>query len=159
VFAGAIAVPTRGTGPRIAIASRDAALVIIVNKENAVDDLKFTELRRIFMAERSHWPHGTRITVAMLERGQPEREAVLRLIYGMREWEYSKFMLRRNYSGDTQSIPKTVLDAAVMKKFVAYVPGAIGYVRVEEADSSVKAIRIDARSPADSAYPLKLVIR
>ena len=139
--------------------TREETLAIIVNKENGVDDLKYTELRQIFMTERSHWPHGTKITVVMLERGQPEREIALRLIYGMNEAEFSRFILRRSFTGDTPSVPKTVVAATVMKKFVAYVPGAIGYVRIDQLDNSVKPIRIEGRVPGDPAYRLKMSLR
>src|SRR5207253_8531806 len=39
------------------------SLAIIVNQSNPVENLSFTELRRIFLGERSHWPNGRRITL------------------------------------------------------------------------------------------------
>ena len=47
-------------------------LAIIVNQSNPVDNVSFQELRTIFLGERSHWPNGRRITLVMLEPGQPE---------------------------------------------------------------------------------------
>ena len=52
-------------------------LAIVVNVSNPVDDLAMADLRRVFLGERGHWQNGRRITLVMLERGWPEREAVL----------------------------------------------------------------------------------
>ncbi|HEU4390767.1 MAG TPA: hypothetical protein VFV34_23380, partial [Blastocatellia bacterium] len=83
----------------------------------------------------------------------------LRLILGMNEAQYSRFILRRSFTGDTPSVPKTVTGAIVMKKFVAYVPGAIGYVATDQLDNTVKPLRIDGRAPGDTAYRLKIPVR
>jgi len=53
---------------------KQEGLAIVVNQSNAVDDLSLTELRAVFLGERSHWPNGRRITLVMMEQGQPERE-------------------------------------------------------------------------------------
>ena len=46
--------------------------------------------------------------------------------------------------------------AADVIKFVSFVSGAIGYVRPEEVDASVKVIRVDGLAPGDPGYKLKL---
>jgi ABC-type phosphate transport system substrate-binding protein len=140
-------------------ARRDEPLAIIVNRENQVENLGFNELRRIFMLEQSHWSNGTKITVVMRRREDPERAAILRLVYRMNEAQYSRFILQRTFTGEAPAVPKTTSTSLVMKKFIAYVPGAIGYVRGDEMDDSVKAIRIDNRGVGDAAYRLKLQVR
>ena len=42
-----------------------------------------------------------------------------------------------------------------MIKFVSFVSGAIGYVRPEEVDASVKVLRVDGLAPGDPGYKLK----
>jgi hypothetical protein len=43
-----------------------------------------------------------------------------------------------------------------MKRFVFNVSGAIGYLRADELDDSVKVIRVDGRAPGEAAYRLRL---
>lgn len=134
-------------------------LAIIVNKSNPTTDLSFDDLRRMFLAEQSNWPNGRRVTIVMRDRGQPERSAVLRTIYRMSEREFDRYFLQTTFTGQALGAPKTVSTAASMRKFVFYVPGAIGYVRASELDDSITAIRIDGLAPGDPGYRLKLHVR
>ena len=136
--------------------SGDEALAIIVNKPNPIDNVSLTQLRKIFMADQTRWPSGQRVTVVMRAPGQDERTAALRLIYRMSERDYNRYFLRGTFTGETQSVPKTLASAAGVGKFVFNVPGAIGYVLASEVDPSVKVVRVDGQAPWDGGYPLKL---
>src|SRR5262245_17231402 len=81
-------------------ANPSQSLAIVVNRSNPINNLSFTELRKIFMGDRNHWPTGHRIAIVMLEYGQPERRAVLRLVYRMDEKTYQNFLLRGMFRGD-----------------------------------------------------------
>src|ERR1700756_3471630 len=89
------------------------ALAIIVNRSNPTDNLSFTELRKIFLGERNHWPNGHRIAIAMLDYGQPERRTVLRLIYHTDEAGYQDFLLREMFRGDVFVGPKTLASSTI----------------------------------------------
>ncbi len=132
------------------------SLVIIVNSSNAIDNLSMEELRRVFRGERGKWPNGRRITVVMRERGDPAREAILAAVYGMTERDFERFFLHAQFTGEVQSAPKVLNSAAGMRKFIFTVPGAIGYVRAEEVDGTVKTVRIDNLRPGDAGYRIKL---
>jgi ABC-type phosphate transport system substrate-binding protein len=132
------------------------ALAIIVNKSNSIDTVSLTELRKIFTVERTRWANGNRVTVVMLQPGQEDRATALRLIYRMSERDYKRYFLRGTFTGETQSVPKTLSSAGGVAKFVVNVPGAIGYVRASEVDPSVKVVRVDGQAPWDSGYPLRL---
>lgn len=144
--------------PRVAAVPHQP-LAVIVNKSNPTTNLSFDELRRIFLAEKAHWPNGRRITIVMRESGQLERNAVLRAIYRMTEEEFDRYFLQATFTGQALGAPKTVSTAASMRKFVFYVPGAIGYVRADELDDSIIPIRIDGLAPGDAGYRLKLQVR
>ena len=70
-------VPDPGRLPEPQNAS-EQNLAIVVNVSNPISNLSMSELRKIFLGERSHWPNGRRITLVMMEAGQPERAVVLR---------------------------------------------------------------------------------
>src|ERR1700688_3061902 len=58
-------------------------LAIVVNRSNPAERLTMTELRRIFLGERSHWANDRRITLVMRDPGEPERKVMLHEVYQM----------------------------------------------------------------------------
>jgi ABC-type phosphate transport system substrate-binding protein len=129
-------------------------LAIVVNVSNSVDELTMADLRRVFLGERGHWQNGRRITLVMLERGQPERDAVLSGIYHMDETEFKNHFLHGLFTGEVFVSPKTLSTPEGVRKFIFNVPGAIGYLRASDVDKTVKVIRIDERLPGDKGYKL-----
>ena len=143
-----------GAGRARAQASNEIA--VIVNKSNPVDNLPLSELREYFLAERGHWPDGGgKVRVVMLEQGLPARDAALRLIYNMNEKTYVSYFLGKKFRGETSEEPRRQSSPADVIKFVSFVSGAIGYVRPEEVDASVKVLRVDGLAPGDPGYKLK----
>ena len=134
-------------------------LAIVVNQSNPVDNLSSTELRAVFLGERSHWPNGRRITLVMMEPGQPEREAVLRDVCRMSESDFRRRFLQGLLTGEVLVSPKTLSTPVGVRKFVFNVPGAIGYLRPTDLDDSVKVIKIDGHLPNDADYLLHIPLR
>ncbi len=131
-------------------------LAIIVNKSNPVENISLADLRKIFLAERSRWPNGRKVTIVMREQGRAERSAALKLIYRMREQDFNRYFLNIKFTGEALEEPKLLASSDGMIKFVFNVPGAIGYARASEVDSSVKVLRIDGLAPGQPGYKLKL---
>jgi ABC-type phosphate transport system substrate-binding protein len=113
---------------------------VIVNKANTLDDLTLADAKKIFMGDKSTWPSGKRVTILMLASGQPERAMALREIYKMSEDDYGQYFTQAAFAGKVAAPPKDVGSAAQMKQAVAANPGAIGYVKKEDVDDSVKAV-------------------
>jgi phosphate transport system substrate-binding protein len=131
-------------------------LAIIVNKSNPNDSLSFSELREYFMVERSNWSGGAgKVRVVMREPGEPEREAVLRLIYDMNEKDFNSYFLGKKFRGEILEEPRQRSSTPDMIKTISNLPGAIGYVRSDEVDASVKVIRVDGLAPGDAGYRIK----
>ncbi len=161
-----IGLASRGVTPCVAAApsppaggTAEQTLAIIVNQSNPVENFSLEELRKIFLGERSHWPNGRRITLVMLDPSQPERKVVLRDIYGMSEKDFNNHFIQGVFTGAVFVSPKTLANSADVRKFVFNVPGAIGYVRASDADSSVKVLRVDGRLPEDKDYRFRLTSR
>ena len=131
-------------------------LVIVVNRSNPVDDLSSAELRRIFLGNRSHWATGRRITLVMREPGEPERATILREVCGLTEDQLKNHFLHGLYTGEILVSPKILSSAVGVRKFIFNVPGAIGYLRLEDVDASVKVVRIDELLPEDKGYKLRV---
>lgn len=141
---------------RVQAAHPKEGLAIVVNRENPVENLSMAELRTVFLGERSHWPNGRRITLVMMEPGQPERDTMLRDVCRMSEPDLRRRYLQGLLTGEVLVSPKTLANPLGVRKFVFNVPGAIGYLRPEDVDDSVKVIRIDGHLPGDAEYPLKI---
>ncbi|MBZ5568399.1 MAG: hypothetical protein LAN64_11180 [Acidobacteriia bacterium] len=135
------------------------SLAIIVNQSNPVENLSATELRKVFMGERSHWSNGRRITPVMMGTGTLERKTMLREIYQMNEKDFGNHFLHGEFTGEVFVSPRTMETSLEVRKFVFNVPGAIGYVRAADVDSSVKVVRVDGHLPADKEYSLRVMLR
>lgn len=131
-----------------------AEIAIIVHRSNPVDNLTRAELRQIFRLERQSWPSNKKITVVMRDSGQAERTQMLRALCSMSEVDFARHVLQATFRGDAASPPRTISTADGMRRFVFNVPGAIGYVRGNELDDTVKVIRVDGKLPGEPGYAL-----
>ena len=153
------ATPSQAGPPRPGIAAPHASLAIIVNTQNPVDALSLDELRRMLLGEVTRWPDGRKITIAMRDAGQPERDAVLRLVCRMSDQDFTRYLLHASFRGELQSTPKVLDTPTGVRRFVFNVPGAIGYVRGDEVDGSVKVVKITGPVPEEPAFGLTLQVK
>ncbi|HEY9402435.1 MAG TPA: hypothetical protein VIQ24_07055 [Pyrinomonadaceae bacterium] len=132
-------------------------VAIIVNPKNPLRDISFDVLRKYFKAERGRWPNGTKVVIAMRQPpGQSERGAVLRSIYGWDENYYQKYFRQGQFNESIQQVPKELNTTYAMIQYVHYTPGAIGYVRRDQVDTSkVNVLSVDGRQPGESGYRIR----
>jgi ABC-type phosphate transport system substrate-binding protein len=130
-------------------------LAIVVHQSNPVDNLTYSELRRIFMLDTQTWPHGRKITVVLREKGQPERAETIRAICALSESDYDKHVLFRTFQGSVNIGPRSLASASSVLRFVFSAPGAIGSIAADQVDATVKVLRIDGYTPGDARYPLR----
>lgn len=150
---------TVGLGLSVRSEALAEGLVIIVNKANPVNSIAFRDLQRIYKGERSSWGGSVRkgrITVLMRKAPAPERALVLSRIYKMSEAELMKFWMKKRLSGRSPNLPKNLSSSRLIKRAVASLPNAIGYISEKDVDKTVKVLRVDgstvigqiARSPS-----------
>jgi ABC-type phosphate transport system substrate-binding protein len=152
----ALAVALCATVPRAVRAQDGEPLAIVVNKANPLSELSLADLRRIYRGQRARWANGRRVTLVMRDPGAPERDAMLHLLFGVGEEEYRRVFLQAVFTGEAGEAPKMLASPNGVLRFVFNVPGAIGYVRASDADSSVKVLRVDGRLPGDHGYRLEV---
>jgi ABC-type phosphate transport system substrate-binding protein len=141
---------TRGAFAVTAAPPQAGDVAIIVHPKNPTNDISFDALRKYFKAERGQWPNGAKVVIAMRgPSGQPERAAILRSIYGWDENYYQTYFRQRE-------APKELNSTYAMIQYVHYAPGAIGYVRAGEVDSSkVKVLSVDGSKPGQKGYRIR----
>ena len=154
-----VALAPPASGSVLSFADRTAAsepLAIVVNQSNPVEDLSFSELRKILLGGRSYWSNGRRITVVMREPDDLERKVIIRDVCGMTEEQLKNHILRGLFTGEILVSPKILSSPSGVRKFVFNVPGGIGYLRLSDVDPSVKVLRIDQLLPEDKGYKLRI---
>jgi ABC-type phosphate transport system substrate-binding protein len=132
-----------------------AALIVIVNRENPENEISIADLRRMLLGDTTRWADGRKVTIALREPRQPERDAVLRLVCRMSDDDFSRYLLHAAYRGELHAGPKILDTANGVRRFVFNVPGAIGFIRADELDASIKPIRI-VGAPSETAFGLAL---
>ena len=156
---GALLLSLLGLAPSPGHAQDTEPLAIVVHRSNPLTEISLADLRRVFRGQRSRWSNGRRVTLVMRGPGAPERDAILRSVYGLDETEYRRASLQAVFGGQTSDAPKTLASSNGVVRFVYNVPGAIGYVRARDADASVKTLRVDGRLPGDPGYRLEVGAR
>ncbi len=74
----------------------------------------------------------------------------------MNEDQFETHILRGLFTGDILVSPKILATPTGVRKFLFNVPGAIGYLRLSDVDSTVKVVRIDKLMPEDKGYKLRI---
>jgi ABC-type phosphate transport system substrate-binding protein len=135
-------------------------IVVIVNSSNPVDNLSSGELRKLFLADRSYWGPGREVSPVMLAVGAPERTQFLRVVCGMSDSDFDRYMLRADFTGKSVTPPKVVGSVREVRRIVGNSPGAISFVRSSDFhgdnDSVLKKVRIDGLTASDPDYKIHL---
>ncbi len=134
-------------------------IVVIVNSANPVGNLSMSELKKLWLSDRTRWGSGHTVISAMVAAGAPERSAFLKTVCGMNEADFSKYFLQAAFTGKYATPPREVANAEGVKNTVAGSPGAIGFIKASDfsvSDSGVKPVKIDGTSAANPAYKLRM---
>jgi hypothetical protein len=142
--------------PSRAPSSASEPHAIVDNRSNPLNEVSLSDLRKISRGQRARWSNGRRVTIVMRDPGTPERDAILRTLYGLDEEEYRRGFLQAIFAGEASEAPKMLATPNGVLRFVFNVPGAIGYVRASDVDASVKTLRVDGRLPGDAGYRLEV---
>ena len=112
-------------------------IAVIVNKSNPAVGLTETELARIYRGSKVYWKDGSKIIV------------INRPIDSDIRWRFYNRALHTSpstkfYHNPTPIPfkPTVVVSDLSTKRFVAYIPSAIGYIFARNIDNSVKVVRI-----------------
>jgi len=84
---------------------------------------------------------------------------MLREVLHMGEETYQDYLLKGLFTGDVFVSPKILASPSVVRKFILNAPGAIGYLRADDVDNTVKVLKVEGRLPDDKEYALELDAR
>jgi ABC-type phosphate transport system substrate-binding protein len=136
-------------------------IVVIVNVANPVDNLTVSELKKLFLSDRSRWETGKAVAPVMIGAGSPERTAFLKTVCGMNDSDFGKYFLQAAFTGKSATAPKEVGSPGMVKSFVASSPGGIGFVKAGDfhgdgTEGGIKAVKVDGATAGDAGYKLRM---
>ena len=127
-------------------------LAIVAAKNFPVDDLSFSDLKRLYMGDPID-AHGKRVIPLALPNRSPERTAFDETVLGMSPDAAARYWVDRKIRGESGP-PKSIDSPQILLRVVDKLEGSLGYVRADAIPSNVKILRIDGRQPTDSGYRL-----
>jgi ABC-type phosphate transport system substrate-binding protein len=130
-------------------AAGDEILAVIVHVKNPQSSLSRDELEALFSMSRKRWAHGEAVVPINLEIGTLSRVLFDKVVLGMGPDEVARFWIDRRIRG-LGSPPLKVPSPEVLRKAVAALAGAIGYVPVAQLGPGVKVV---ARVTRDQVIP------
>ncbi|MGA2103525.1 MAG: substrate-binding domain-containing protein [Candidatus Sulfotelmatobacter sp.] len=118
---------------------------VIVNKDNAVENLTSSHLEKIIRGEVKKWPDGKGVVLVLHKDSAGESET-LEHLNKMSSADWKSFL-----SAHKDSIVFVDSDADVLKAVQAE-PGAIGFIEAHSIDNSVNVVRVDGKLPMEFGY-------
>jgi phosphate transport system substrate-binding protein len=118
---------------------------VIVNKENAVENVSSAQLTKIIRGEIKKWPDGKNVVLVLHKDSVGEREA-LEHLNKMSASEWNTFI-----AAHRESIVFVDTDADVLKE-IQTEPGALGLIEVHSIDNSVNVVHVDGKLPMELGY-------
>lgn len=137
--------------------ARPTDLAIVVHPGTPVSELKFAELRQVFIGERQYWSIDMPVVLLIRAPNTAEREAVLKTIYRMTEAQFKQFWIAKIFRAETATPPKIVYSTDSTNQLVESVPGAIAFMQASDVRPGLKVLRIDGLLPGQPGYPLTAV--
>ena len=124
--------------------AQEASLMVIGNSKGVPAEMKMSELRSVFMAEKQRWGDGTKVIIAMIKSTTPLGKMVSRRIYSMSGDEVRGFWAGISFAGKFES-PVTFNTVTELETFVAQNPGAIAILDKPSESSETKIVLIDGK--------------
>jgi ABC-type phosphate transport system substrate-binding protein len=118
---------------------------VVVNKENAVENITSAHLSRIIRGEVKKWPDGKNIVIVLHKDSIGEAETLERL-NKMSAADWKEFVATHK-----ESFVFVNTDADVLEKVQAE-PGAIGLIEAHSIDGTVNVIHVDGKLPMEFGY-------
>lgn len=116
-------------------------IAVVTHPDNPVDELTKAELGRLFLKKRTFWATGERCVPIDQPGSSDIRERFYREALELDQTELKRYWMQETMTGNARP-PVTVDNAAVVKKYIEKLSGAVAYIWADEVDDSVKVIRV-----------------
>lgn len=138
-------------------ASRAGDIAVVVNPDVTVENLTFTELRKILLGNRQFWPSGQPVTLIVRAPVAAERTFLLTKVYDMTDAQFRQYWIAKVFRAEATSGPKVVVSNSESMELVGVLSGAIALMDANDVPAGLKILQIDKLRPGDKGYALKPV--
>ena len=142
--------------PQPVAAQARGDLAIVVNSETPVTSLSFAELRQVFLGDKQYWSKDMPVVLLMRAPTSAERDAVLNVIYEMKEPQFKQYWIAKIFRAELSSPPKIVYSSESTVSLISAIPGAIAFMAATDVKPGLKVVRIDGHLPGEAGYRLHL---
>jgi phosphate transport system substrate-binding protein len=118
---------------------------VVVNKDNAVNNVTSAQLAKMIRGEIKKWPDGKNIVLVLHKDSTGETET-LEHLNKMSAPDWKSFLVTHK-----ESIIFVDTDADVLKAVQAE-PGAMGLIEAHSIDNSVSVVHVDGKLPMEFGY-------
>src|SRR5579864_1064651 len=122
-------------------------VAIVVAPDVPVDELSFSEVRKVFLGDRQFWNPRLRVVLLVRAPIAPERDVVLRTIYQMSEAQFRQYWISKVFRADVSSGPKIVYSTEMASELVTAIPGAVAFIDAAQIPKGLKVLKIDGKLP------------
>jgi ABC-type phosphate transport system substrate-binding protein len=120
-------------------------MAVVVNKDNAVQNLTSAHLAKILKGEVKKWPDGKNVVI-VLHNSSPGEMATLQHLSKMSEADVKALLASHKHEIRTVESDADIINA------VASTPGAIGFVEEHSITDRVTVVRVDGKLPMEAGY-------
>ena len=148
-----------GALPRLELsahAAQPVVLAVFVPKASPTQNLKLTELRRVFTNADDSGFSGQRSVPFNHTARSADRVGFDQAVLHLSPEEVSRFWIDRKIRG-LPGPPRAVDSLSQLLHLVNRTDGGIGYARPNQVSSEVRVIRVDGKLPTEAGYPLQFM--
>ena len=135
-------------------AAQQVVLAVFVTKDSPIQNLKMTELRRVFTNADDSGFSSQRSVPFNHTAHSADRIGFDQTVLRMNPEEVSRFWIDRKIRG-LPGPPRAVDSLSQLLRLVNRTAGGIGYARPAQVTSEVRVIRVDGKLPPEAGYPLQ----
>ena len=136
--------------------SKAGDLAIVVHPDTPVSKVTFAELRQLFLGDKQYWTKDIPVVLLIRAPTSAERDAVLNVIYQMKEPQFKQYWIAKIFRAELSSPPKIVYSNESATQLIASIPGSIAFVAAADVKPGLKVLRVDDRLPGEAGYRLHL---
>ena len=136
-------------------AAETTDVAIVVRSDLPVDNLSFSELRRVMLGDRQFWTSNLRVTLLVRAPGAREREVVLKDIYQMSEAQFRQYWIAKVFRAEAASGPRIVYSNEMATELAGAIPGALAFMQADQVPKGLKILKIGGLAPGEKGYPLR----
>ncbi len=135
--------------------ARAGDIAVVVHPDVQVENLTFSELRRVLLGDREFWPSGQPVVLIVRAPVAAERTVLLKKVYGMSEPQFRQYWIAKVFRAQAAAGPRIVVSNNESVELVGVLPGAIALVDTDDIPAGLKILKVDGHRPGEKDYALK----